>query len=739
MPILNHVSPQQQLAVVKLPIASKLCRALWTLTLVTALVLPRPALAAAEPENVELNFAHAEIRSVIDAVGRITGRNFLVDPRVTGNLNIVTNTAVPRALTYDILLAALRLQGFAVVESGGITRVVPEADAKLHGVPVTSGGKTPAGTGLVTQVFALQHESAAGLVAAIRPLVTPSNTVSALPASNALVVTDYADNIKRIARIIESIDTAQADLLVIPLQHAAARDLADTVMRLLGGATRGANADPTQEVTLVPDLQSNSLLVRAGSPSRLAAVRQVVAAIDKPGAGGNIRVVYLRNAEATRVAETLRAILSGESLAATAVGSLSAAVPSQAVATAASSGGGDAGAMAVAAPTKASYGGAPQGNGLAAGSMVQADAASNALIITAPDAIYNNLRNVIDQLDRRRVQVYVEALVAEITAERAAEWGVQWAAAGSSGSTSMIGISGFGSGSNNLQTLIGNAAAGTPTLPGNGINVAIGGGTVTLPGIGTIPSLAVLARFLENDSKTNILSTPNLVTLDNEEAKIVIGRNLPFVTGQYTNTGGSSGAVNPFQTIERRDVGLTLRVRPQVSEGGVVKLVIYHEASSVVSGVDSVNGPITNKRSIESTVLVDDGAIIALGGLIEDSYSAGEEKVPLLGDLPLAGALFRYDSRKRSKTNLVIFLRPVVLRGADSYAGLTASRYDYVIGEQQRVAGTLLRGEAHPPQLPPLDSPPPALPAARAPDAGPPAYSPEHDQPPAPTEERHWR
>lgn len=270
-----------------------------------------PVHANVEPERVELNFANAEITSVIKAVGQITGRNFIIDPRVEGSLNIVTNTPVPRALTYDILLSALRLQGYTVVESGGITRVVPEADAKLHGVPVATGRATPRGTGVVTQMFSLQHESAAGLVAAIRPLVSPSNTVSALPSSNALVVTDYADNIARIAQIIGSLDVPQGGLLVIPLQHAAARDLAETVMRLLGNGGRGT-PDPLQEVTVVPDSHSNSLLVRAGSPSRLAAVRQVVASIDRPGAGGNIRVVYLRNAEATRVAETLRAILASE-------------------------------------------------------------------------------------------------------------------------------------------------------------------------------------------------------------------------------------------------------------------------------------------------------------------------------------------------------------------------------------------------------------------------------------------
>lgn len=704
-----------------------------------ALLVLGPVHANVEPERVELNFANAEITSVIKAVGQITGRNFIIDPRVEGSLNIVTNTPVPRTLAYDILLSALRLQGYTVVESGGITRVVPEADAKLHGVPVATGRITPRGTGLVTQVFSLRHESAAGLVAAIRPLVSPNNAVSALPASNTLVVTDYADNLARIAQIIGSLDVPQGDLLVIPLQHAAARDLAETVMRLLGNGGRGT-ADPLQEVTVVPDTHSNSLLVRAGSPSRLAAVRQVVASIDRPGAGGNIRVVYLRNAEATRVAETLRAILASEGSAPAAGNGLAAmAVPAPAPPPATPVRTGDSTGETPTAAAPAPFAAAQPGTALSAGSMIQADAASNALIITAPDAIYSNLRNVIEQLDRRRAQVYVEALVAEITAERAADWGLQWGAASNRGSTSIIGLTGFGSGSNNLQTLVTNAAAGTPTLPGNGINIGIGTGSVTLPGIGTVPSLAVLARFLESDSKTNILSTPNLVTLDNEEAKIVIGRNLPFVTGQFTNTGGSGGAVNPFQTIERRDVGLTLRVRPQVSEGGAVKLAIYHEASSVVGGVDSANGPITNKRSIESTVLVDDGAIIALGGLIEDSYSADEEKVPLLGDIPVAGNLFKYNGRKRTKTNLVIFLRPVVLRDADSYAGLTASRYDYVVGQQQRIAGTLLPGERTPAELPAFGTSPPAVPRTRELPAEWMAGTPADDQAPAPLEERGWQ
>jgi general secretion pathway protein D len=321
--------------------------------------------------------------------------------------------------------------------------------------------------------------------------------------------------------------------------------------------------------------------------------------------------------------------------------------------------------------------------------MVQADPVNNALIITAPDAVYRNLRSVIDQLDRRRAQVYIEALIAEISTERAAEFGFQWVGGGSSGDVGVLGAQLFSSGGSNLGQLIAGTAGGTPTLPNNGLNLVIGGGKVNVPGIGEVLSLGVLARFLENEVSANILSTPNLITLDNEEARIVVGRNLPFVTGQYANTGGGTTPANPFQTIERRDVGLTLHVKPQISEGGSIRLQIYQEASAVVGSAESAasGNSVTTKRSIESMVLVDDGAILALGGLVEDSYSGGEEKVPILGDLPIAGNLFRYDTRKRAKTNLVVFLRPVILRDRDSYAALSNSRYDYVIGQHRDLPG----------------------------------------------------
>lgn len=665
-----------------------------------AAFLPLPSLSADEP--VSLNFQNADIEVVIQAVGKLTGTNFLIDPRVKGKLNIITNTPVAPDLAYQILLSSLRLQGYTAVDGKGVTKIVPEADAKMHAVPLARSGRSLGGDRLVTQVFALRHESATQMLPVIRPLVAPNNTVSAFPSNNVLVVTDYAENLTRIASVIESLDVVQGDLSVIELRHAAASDLAPLLSRLLterSGGTPGA----TGTVHILAEPHSNSLLVRADNPSRIAAVRQLVASLDRPGAGGNIHVVYLKNAEARQVADTLNATLSGtpSSSAATTSGALSGG----------GSLSGDDAANSVTAPAA---GGSTSSAESTAGSsgVVQADPMNNALIINAPEAIYRNLRHVIDQLDRRRAQVYIEALIAEISTERAAEFGIQWAAAGSAGSAAAIGGSVFGSGGNNLLQLVSGAASGEVVLPGNGLTLAIGGGKVSIPGVGEILSLGLLARFLENEVRANILSTPNIITLDNEEAKIVVGRNVPFVTGQYTSTGSGSGVSNPFQTIERKDVGLTLRVRPQISEGGSIRLAIYQEASAVVASTDTGSGPTTTKRSIESMVLVDDGAIIALGGLVEDSYSGSEEKVPLLGDLPVAGALFRYDNRRRSKTNLVVFLRPVIMREREDYAGLTRSRYDYVIGEQRATArpGDLLRGEPGPAELPAFDSPAPVVP-----------------------------
>jgi general secretion pathway protein D len=411
-------------------------------------------------------------------------------------------------------------------------------------------------------------------------------------------------------------------------------------------------------------------------------VHRLLSTLDQPGAAGNIHVVYLKNAEAAKVAQTLRAVLSNNT---NNVGAL------------ANAGSTVFGSVGANASTNTDAGAASAGGT----GMVQADPATNALIITAPEPVYNDLRRVIDQLDRRRAQIYIEALIAEMTAENAAEFGIQWFAGDK---TSKDGKSFVGGGTSfGTPTLLGAAADPTVLANASGLNIMAGKGTVTIGGV-EILNLNILARFLATQSKANILSTPTLITLDNEEAKMVVGNQVPIVTGQYTNGMNTGATVNPFQTIERKDVGLTLKVKPQISEGGAVRLLISEETSSVdLATAANQNGPITRMRSIESTVLVDDGAIIALGGLMEDQSTDSASKVPFLGDLPLIGAAFRYDNKRRQKTNLVVFLRPKIIRTAEDYREITAARYDQHLQQQLQPEGSknlLMPDFGPPPQLP---------------------------------------
>jgi len=667
------------------------------------LLLAGVAFAAPE-EKISLNFVNADISEVISAVSHITGRNFLVDPRVRGTINIVSAEPVPAPLAYEILLSALRLQGFAAVESAGVTKVMPEANAKLY-IPDTTD-KGAHGDKLVTRIYMLKYESATQLVPVLRPLIAPNNVVTAYPNNNALVVTDYASNLKRIEQIVATIDQPMVSApLVIPIKHASAMDLAQIISRLLQeGNSQAAAGDASQRFVLQADARTNSLLVRTDSLDKINRVKDLVEKLDaKTSAPGNIHVVYLKNAEAGQLAKTLRAIISGDT-----------STPAPAL----PASGGAAGTASAMTPTDSGGGG-----------MIQADTASNALIITASDPVYNNLRAVIEQLDIRRAQVFVEALVAEVTADKAAEFGIQWQSLNgiNQPGANVIGGTNFGvlgAGGGNIISAAGTTATtNIGTAVGQGLNIGIVKGTTTIPGLGTVLNLSMLARILENDANANILSTPNLMTLDNEEAKIVIGQNVPFITGSYAQTGGTM-TTSPFQTYERKDVGLTLRIKPQVSQGGTVKLQIFQEVSSVQAlTVNNAAGPVTNKRSLESSVLADEGQIIVLGGLIQDSVTNGEDKVPLLGDIPLLGNLFRHETRRRTKTNLMIFIRPYVLRTDTAYQGITQDRYEYLRGEQKRIElpSSLAMPNMPAPLLPPLKQPAPtASPqASSAPAAAP--------------------
>jgi general secretion pathway protein D len=659
----------------------------WLARWVLCGVLVVSAMASRAEEMISLNFVNADIEEVIRAVSQITQRNFLVDPRVKGNINIVSATPIPAGLAYDTLLSALRLQGFAAVESNGVTKVMPEADGKLY-IPGI-GEKNGSNDKLMTRVFMLHHESAVQMVPILRPLIAPNNIVLAYPNNNALVVTDYASNLKRIEQIVATLDLAPVPAtLVIPVKYASVMDLAQTINRLMmdGSLVATGSTDASQRFMLMADARTNSLLLKTDSPMRIKRVQELVEKLDmQTSAPGNIHVVYLKNAEAAKLAVTLRAVLSGDT-------SSAAATPGTSNLTAGSQ-------VAPATPTLVMTGG-----------MIQADTASNALIITAPDAVYNNLRAVVEMLDIRRAQVFVEALIAEVTADKAAEFGIQWQALNgiNSPGANIIGGTNFGTtgaggaagaGGGNIIS----AAANIGTV-GQGLNVGIVRGTTTIPGLGTVLNLGMLARVLENDAKANILSTPNLLTLDNEEAKIIIGQNVPFITGSYAQTGTAATA-SPFQTIERKDVGLTLRIKPQISQGGTVKLQVYQEVSSVQSQtINNAAGVITNKRSLESTVLVDEGQIIVLGGLIQDSVTNGEDKVPVLGDIPILGNLFRHETRQHSKTNLMVFIRPYVMRDGQAHQGLTQDRYEYLQGEQKKsqLPSRLMLPDMPAPTLPPL-------------------------------------
>ncbi|OGA18579.1 MAG: type II secretion system protein GspD [Betaproteobacteria bacterium RIFCSPLOWO2_02_FULL_66_14] len=629
----------------------------------------------AGPDLVTLNFANADIEGVVKVVGELTSRNFVLDPRVKGTINIISAKPVPRALVFPVFLSALRLHGFTVVEERGVSMIMPEIEGKMYrGAPGGAG----AGDTIQTQVFTLQHQPAAQIVPVLRPLIPTNNTIAAYQSNNSVIVTDYLSNLQRIEKIIEAIDQPDdTDPIIIPLRHASAIDIAQTITRLLVDPVVSP-ADSTTRVSVTADARTNSVLARAGSPSRLMRVRQLVAMLDSPtSAGGNIHVIYLKNAVAVKVAEVLRAIYSGESP-------------------------GGAGAAPRAAASPLGQPQAPAQSAPAPG-IIQADAATNSIIITAPDAIYNNLRAAVEKLDVRRAQVYVEALIAEVTADKAQEFGIQWQSLSALGKTSTQGFGGtnFGTPSQNILSLTQN-----PSAAGRGLNIGVVKGTITVPGVGQIFNLGLLVRALEADSNANILSTPTLLTLDNEEAKIVIGQNVPFITGQYAVTAAAA-TPTPFQTIERKDVGLTLRIKPQISEGGAIRLQIFQEVSSVADSTNA-SGLITKKRSVESTVLVDDGQIVAIGGLIEDSVKDGQEKIPGLGDIPVIGALFKYNTRSRTKTNLMVFLRPVVLRSAQGAESIAADRYDYIMGEQLRakpVPSAL--PEIGSPALPPRDAPKP--------------------------------
>jgi len=607
------------------------------LALVSVLTMASYRHAQAEPVNVgmakdvspgitQLNFSEADIRLVIDAVGKITGKNFIIDPRVKGKVTIIQNSEMDAEDVYQVFLSVLKVHGFAAIPGKNIIKIVPDVNAKQDAISTGRSLSSLSGDELVTHIVEVRHVNASQLVPILRPLVPQRGHLAAVPSSNVIILSDSAANIRRLTRIIRRIDTASSDEIeVIPLQHASASEL----VRILSQLGRGDPKKAAGKPTIIADDRTNSLLISGGKSSRLN-IKALIMHLDTPlEIGGNTHVVYLRNA----VAVDLVPVLTGVS---------------QNVAQGKKSSGG-----AQSSPVT-----------------IQADENTNALVITAPPALFRSLKAVINKLDVRRAQVMVEAVIAEVSYEKSRELGVQWAIDGRAGNNA-IGLVNF-----NLGTPI--TAFANIDNPPTPIGFNVGFGDLT-----GANKIAALLSALAGDSQTNILSTPTLVTLDNEEAEIVVGQSVPFVTGSFSNTGSGGGgsATNPFNTISREDVGLSLKIKPQINEGDSIKLDVTQEVSSI-SPSSAASDIITNKRSIKTTVLVDDGAIVVLGGLIQDDLIETEQKVPVLGDIPILGWLFRYQRTVKSKTNLMVFLHPIILKDAKTLSALSSEKYNFIRSKQ---------------------------------------------------------
>jgi general secretion pathway protein D len=612
-----------------------------------------PAHAMTADGRHTLNLKDADIQALIATVSEITGKNFIVGPNVQGKVTVVSAEPMLPNEIYDVFLAVLRVHGYAAVASGSMVKIVPEAMAQQDGSAGLDGRRAHADDELVTRIVPVRHVSATELVPILRPLMPQGGQLIAHAASNALVISDRAGNVRRLVSIIERIDTASDNRVeVIPLAHASAAEVARTLSLLADEPVAKAAGDAPQ---VIADARTNSLLLSGPASGRLR-LRALIAHLDTPlDNGGDTQVIFLSYASAKDLVPILEGIAS----------TLTGIAPPTAT-------GGTAGAGA---------------GGNASPATIQAHEETNSLIISAPPAIYRSLAGVVRQLDVRRAQVLIEAVIAEVTDSTASELGIQWFTAPQTGldeiGQGLIGGTNFG-GPNGTSGLLGLAA--NPLAVGGGLTLGYVDGSIKIPGTDQeILNLGAVIRALKGDGTTNILSTPSILTLDNQEAEIKVAQEVPFLTGSYTNTSstGTSGAVtNPFQTIERKDVGLILKVTPHINEGDSVRLDIHQEVSSLAPPVSGAVDLITNKRELTTSVLIADGSLLVLGGLIDNNVSDSVQKVPGLGDIPLLGNLFRYRSNSNQKRDLMVFLHPRILRDAATEASVSSEKYNYMRTEQ---------------------------------------------------------
>jgi general secretion pathway protein D len=576
----------------------------------------------ATAEEVTLNFSDADLVAVINSVSQITGKNFIIDPRVKGKVTVVSSKPLNETEVYNVFLSILQVHGFATVPTENAIKIIPDATAKQSAAPFDSASRNP-GDQLITRVLTIDHINAAQLVPILRPLVAQQGHLAAYPTTNVLIISDRASNIQRIDRIIGEMDKkVDSGIEIIKLKNAFAAEVVRLITSLnVVSADQKVPAGGRIKVTA--DERTNSVLISGERTERLK-YRAIIADLDSPvESGGNTHVVYLRYADAKNIAT----ILSG------------------------------VGQEAIKAESK------NVGAGGSAGSRgdsvnVQADESTNALVISAPASIFPSMRAVIQQLDIPRAQIHIEAIIAEVSLDTANELGVQWlgrdvdnAAFSSQFSSSGVSIGGVING----------------VIPDGGL---LGLGTINDDGLSVVALISALA----GDSETNLLATPSIVTLDNQEAEILVGQNVPFVTGESAGTDFD----NPFRTIERQDIGVTLKVKPQINEGDAITMEVYQEVSNISGTATNAVDIVTNKRSIDTTVQLEDGGLLVLGGLIDEIIVESEQKVPLLGDIPFLGALFRYKRETGRKQNLMVFIRSTIIKDPEKARQLSLGKYNFM-------------------------------------------------------------
>ncbi|HZP12066.1 MAG TPA: type II secretion system secretin GspD [Nevskiaceae bacterium] len=663
--------------------------------------------------DVTLNLKDADIATLIATVSEVTGKNFIVDPRVKGKVTVVSSSPMNADAVYETFLAVLEVEGFAAIPTGSAIKIVPDTNARTDYSPF-SGGKGRASDEIVTHVIEIKNGSASQLVPILRPLNPQWAHLAAYVPSNMLIITDRAANVERIEKLVATIDrTGDREVEIVKLENAAAAEVVRTL-------TSMQQQDKTQEpggraAIVLADERTNSVII-GGDKNDREKMMEIIKKLDlSTGEEGSTQVIFLRYADAESLAPILEGYASQQG----------------------KSGGGNAPAAANAAPAAAS------GD---KSSRIIADPDTNALVITAPPKTMKALRNVIAQLDFRRAQVLVEAVIAEVSATKSAQLGIDWAVfnperiAGAmildsnvlTAANAAITAAATGSLGTTTSSSSTSGLTGVPSILGQGATFA--GGRISDNGhSGT--SFAALVNALQGDGDTNVLSTPSLVTMDNEEAEISVGQEVPFLTGQFSNTGVSTtGSVNPFQTIQRKDVGLTLGITPQINEGDSVTLTVDLEVSSLSSGTAGASDLITNKRTISNTVNVESGQVLVIGGLIDDNLQETQRGLPFLSRIPFFGALFSSRSVNKQKRNLMLFLHPVILRGPVEMDYYTRKKYDQTRDSQIEAAkgAVPLIGGTRPVMLPfdkrdkdltPTPANPPVAPAQQPP-ATPPGTAP---------------